>query len=418
MDWESLASQSFLFSSLQHSFRLATEPGTRKGMKGPFFPGWARAVGSLHGWSDGDPFYVNYVGHPMQGSVAGFIWAQNDYRYLGVEFGANPEYWRSRLRATAFSYAYSTLFEIGPLSEASIGKVQSTWPQQGMVDHVITPTVGLGWMIAEDAIDQLIIKRFEQHVENPVLRVFVRGALNPSRSFANMMRFKVPWARDTRPGAFSPLLSSFLADQRGGQLRPVFPVEKELQGEFGVAAFELSAYVRPVYFHGSGTAPCLGGGADAAFRIVDRMQWVVDVSGCNLLGLQKDWSGDTLSYLTGPKWTPRPGSRWSPHAYFLLGGMKITEEHMDSQLRESLNLAAIQQGSLEPVPHSSYTTSTESNAFAMAAGGGLDVRLHPAFALRLGNLEYRRSWNPTMNGKNYNDGLSFTVAMVLRMGTW
>lgn len=26
----------------------------------------------------------------MQGSVAGFIWAQNDGRYLGVEFGADP----------------------------------------------------------------------------------------------------------------------------------------------------------------------------------------------------------------------------------------------------------------------------------------------------------------------------------------
>ncbi len=418
VNWNGIIRDSLVFATLQHSFRYATEPGTREGMKGAFFPGWAHAAGNLHGWSDGDPFYVNYVGHPMQGAVAGYIWAQNDRRYLAAEFGANPEYWRSRIRATAFSFAYSTLFEIGPYSEASIGKVQSKWPQQGMVDHVVTPAIGMAWMVAEDALDQLVIKRFEEHVRNPVLRILVRGTLNPSRSWANMMHFRVPWARDNRPGAFSPLLSSYLADQRGAQMRPAVAEEKEIQGEFGVASVELSPYVRSTYFKGSGTSPCLGGGAEAAFRIVDKMQWVVDVSGCNLLGLQKDWSGDNLTYLTGPKWTPRPESRWSPHAYFLLGGMKVTKERLYPELRESLFLAAKQQGIKEPVQKPSYTATVESNAFAVAAGGGVDVRVHPAFALRLANLEYRKSWNPPMNGQPLNDGLSLSVAMVLRMGTW
>lgn len=417
VNWNGVMRDSLVFASIQHSFRIATEPGTREGLKGPFFPGWAHAAGNLHGWSDGDPFYVNYVGHPMQGAVAGYIWAQNDRSYLSAEFGANREYWRSRLRATAFSFAYSALFEIGPYSEASIGNVQSTWPQQGMVDHVVTPAVGMAWMVAEDALDHLVIKRFEEHVENPVLRVFVRGILNPSRSWANMMHFRVPWARDTRPGVFSPLLTSYLADQRGAQIRPKATEEKVLRGEFGLANVEVSPYVRSTYFKGSGTSPCLGGGAEAAFRIVDKMQWVVDVSGCNLLGLPKDWSGDNLTYLTGPKWTPRPDSRWSPHAYFLFGGMKVTKERLYPELRESLILAA-RQGNKEPVQQPSYTSTTESNAFAVAAGGGVDVRVHPAFAVRLANLEYRKSWNPPMNGQPYNDGLSLSIAMVLRMGTW
>ena len=60
------------FLAVEHAFRLATEPGTRDGLKGKFFGNYARAVGSIHGWSDGDEFYVNYVGHPAQGSVAGF----------------------------------------------------------------------------------------------------------------------------------------------------------------------------------------------------------------------------------------------------------------------------------------------------------------------------------------------------------
>ena len=46
-----------------------------------------RSVLNLHGWADGDPFYVNYVGHPMQGAVAGRIWLLHDPRYRKAEFG-------------------------------------------------------------------------------------------------------------------------------------------------------------------------------------------------------------------------------------------------------------------------------------------------------------------------------------------
>ena len=76
--------------------------------------------------------------------------------------------------------AYSAQFEIGPLSEESIRAIQSRWPQQGMVDHVVTPT----------------IDRFE----NKRLRMLVRSWTNPSRSMANLVRGTVPWRRDSRPG--------------------------------------------------------------------------------------------------------------------------------------------------------------------------------------------------------------------------
>jgi hypothetical protein len=80
VNWRGLAQQSGLFLGVQHAFRLATEPGTREGLKGPFWKGYAQAVGNLHGWSDGDPYYVNYLGHPLEGAVAGFIWIGNDRR--------------------------------------------------------------------------------------------------------------------------------------------------------------------------------------------------------------------------------------------------------------------------------------------------------------------------------------------------
>ncbi len=201
--WRNTLKQSSFFLGVQHAFRIATEPGTRSHLGGPFLSGYHKSLANLHGWADGDPFYVNYVGHPMQGAVSGFIWTQNDGAYKRLEFGNNAAYWRSRARATAFSWLYSTQFEIGPLSEASIGKIQSRYPQQGFVDHVATPVIGLAWQVAEDFLDRFVIRRFEDRFTNNWARMMVRSWLNPSRSFANLMRWKEPWHRDSRPGILS-----------------------------------------------------------------------------------------------------------------------------------------------------------------------------------------------------------------------
>lgn len=417
VDWERLSRQSSLFLGIQHAFRLATEPGTRAGMRGPFFRGWMNSVGSLHGWSDGDPFYVNYIGHPMQGAVSGYIWTHNDRNYIGAEIGRNSFYWKSRLRATAYSWAYSTLFEIGPLSEASIGKIQSRYPQQGFVDHVVTPVIGLGWMIGEDALDKYVIQRFEEKFENPYLRLVVRGFLNPSRSFANLMRFQVPWARDDRPSVFSPVLSSYLADRRTDPLSRVSRPGPELEGQFGISSFELAATARPV-FYGGATGACVAGGGEAAFRWNRSWQLLADVSGCMLNGLGPNRSGDTLNYLFGARWSARPSGRVNPYAHLLVGGLKVMHEQVDPVLRDQLTRTARQEGRNAYDDHARYAQRWIANGFSMAAGTGMDVRLNPVMALRVANLEYRRSWLPPLNGRSYNHGVSFTVAVVLRTGTW
>src|SRR5262249_36407961 len=82
--WHALFVQSFAFLSFEHAFRYATEEQTRQNLSGPFFQGYVNSVGSLHGWSDGDPFIVNYVGHPMQGAVSGYIWTHNDLAYRDI----------------------------------------------------------------------------------------------------------------------------------------------------------------------------------------------------------------------------------------------------------------------------------------------------------------------------------------------
>src|SRR6266404_3028841 len=149
VNWVGLFKQSFSFIGVEHGFRILAQPTTRNEAFG-LGSSYTRSLGNLHGWADGDNFLTNYVGHPMQGAVTGFIWTQNDPHYSDVVIGRDPRYWKSRLRALGFAFAYGEQFEIGPLSEASIGHAQRDFPQQGLVDHVVTPIVGLGWMLTED----------------------------------------------------------------------------------------------------------------------------------------------------------------------------------------------------------------------------------------------------------------------------
>ena len=412
VDWAALLKQSALFLTVEHGFRFATEPGTRAGLRGPFLNGWVDAASNLHGWADGDEFYVNYIGHPMMGSVAGFIFTQNDRDYRAVEFGANRAYWKSRLRAAAWSWAFSEQFEIGPLSEASLGKIQGRYPQQGFVDHVITPAVGMGWLATEDALDRYVIARLEQRFRNPYVRLALRGTLNPTRSFANLMRFRVPWQRDDRPGVFEGERTLRLARNREqaylmSQHRPA------LVGRFGVAPLEFSFGARQEYYLGGGH--CVGGGAETAYRLSSDWVVMLDVRGCKFLDFDADSSGDALTYLVGPRWTPRAASRWSPFAEVLVGGTKISKERIDPELRQALLATALKP---ETVTHEQYATSTAANRFSMTLGGGLDYRFNPALALRLAALEYKHTWAAPLGGTDYSNNLSFGFSMIVRMGTW
>src|SRR5262249_19598205 len=119
------------------------------------------------------------------------------------EVGWKKSYWRSRLKAFSFSIVYSTQFELGLFSEASIGNIgmrptyKSRHPM-GYVDLVVTPVVGTGWMVGEDMLDRYLIRRLENNIPNRTAQIVIRGFLNPTRSFANLMRGKWPWYRDDR----------------------------------------------------------------------------------------------------------------------------------------------------------------------------------------------------------------------------
>ena len=192
--WSAALKQSMLFLSVQHGYAL-TQPKTRRDLSGKFFKDYARSVRSLHGWGDGGKFFTNYVAHPMQGSLMGFVQVQNDPAGSRLRFGKSPRYWRSRMKAFAWSAAWSAQFEIGPISQASIGNV-GLHGKQTYVDLVMTPVGGLGLLVVEDALDRYVIEKIERRIHNRYVRILSRMVLNPTRSSANLLRYKKPWRRD------------------------------------------------------------------------------------------------------------------------------------------------------------------------------------------------------------------------------
>lgn len=422
INWSGLMQQSFLFLGIQQGFRLYTEEETRKRASGPFFQDYVASVSNLHGWSDGDEFYVNYVGHPMEGAVAGNIFAQNDVaRYRFVQFGRNRDYWMSRVRGVAFSYLYSLQFEIGPVSEASIGNIQSHPPEVGFVDHVVTPIAGLGWMIGEDALDRYVIARIEKRVHNRYAKVLVRGWLNPARSFANMMAFKVPWHRDTRPGIFGDdpdgEAVQWLLENRG-TVDPGVPLGRDPDAV--LAPVEVNVLFEPYNYSGTGGTACYGGSGSAGFRIGQRWQALLDVGGCKLQDLDANRSGDSLHYLTGLRWVPGAAGRWSFGIHVLAGGEKLTHELVFPDKNAALMAEWKAQGSNTKTKPDvvDYTATSDITGFSMRGGVGLDYRINAALQLRVVGLEYGHSWLPRLDGRDYSNSFGISTGLILCLGTW
>jgi hypothetical protein len=341
----------------------------------------------------------------MQGAVAGRLFQLNDPRFRRVEFGRNREYWKSRLRAAAFSWAFSEQFEIGPLSEASIGHIQKDFPQQGFVDHVVTPSLGMAWTIGEDVLDRYAVLPIERLTRNRWARLVARSGLNPARTFANLMAGKVPWYRSSRAGVVD-----YIATKAPTRRLASTPVSET------PAVFEFAVAPEWRWFEGR---PCVGGGAEAAYHLSPGWQLLLDVGGCKLLSLPENFSGDALLYQAGTRWTPNPDGKWSPFVQLLAGGLKVTHEQLDP-----VEKAAVEPTNPSHDPevatrlHARYTSAEEANGLAISAGAGVDYKLNAALALRVAQIEYLHSTVRNLGGFGYGTGLQWTTGMVLRLGSW
>lgn len=183
---------------LEHAGRIAFQAKTRRELGGNFWSDYRGSVRIPGQWGDTDAWWVNYIGHPVHGAAAGYVWLDHEQN-APSEFSVNRRYWATRGRATAWSAAYSLQFEIGPLSEASIGNVGMRPETTGWVDHVITPAGAFGLIVAEDALDRFLVKWIEARTSNRVVRGAVRLILNPGRTLSNTSSGRVPWHRDDRP---------------------------------------------------------------------------------------------------------------------------------------------------------------------------------------------------------------------------
>jgi hypothetical protein len=184
--------------ALEHGSRIAFQAKTRRELGGPFWDDYGKSIRLPNQWEDSDAWWVNYIGHPIHGAAAGYLWLDSEPG-APADFGLNRQYWMTRARATAWSAAYSLQFEFGPLSEASIGNVGLRPETTGWVDHVVTPVGAFGLIVAEDALDRWFVQWVERRTTNRFYRAALRLAFNPARTLSNTASGRVPWHRDGRP---------------------------------------------------------------------------------------------------------------------------------------------------------------------------------------------------------------------------
>jgi hypothetical protein len=232
--WKGLLLQSFAFMMLEDGVRIMTANREDRHLllNKPYWSDyWASLQQfNMRRWNDGDSVLVNYVGHPLQGAIAGYIEEQNDPRGRDTVLSRDPAYWKSQWRAFLWSTVYSTQSEIGPMGEAAIfNEGGYTYPlhchknetmcqmpikytnNTGWVDFIVTPVAGSLWMIGEDALDKFISDPLVHAHPHALGYKILRGGLNPPRSLANLLRGQYPWFRDyEHPEVYeSPIIQHF-----------------------------------------------------------------------------------------------------------------------------------------------------------------------------------------------------------------
>jgi hypothetical protein len=212
VSWVRVVGESLIFLGAQHGGNIAMDHDTRLELfggidGGVFWQKYAYCVEHYRWWrwKDDDPFGVDYIGHPMMGAVTSSIYEQNDPKQRALMYENSRRYWMGRLRAMAYSAAYSAQWKIGPASEASIGNTGINYyvrardgvytNETGMQDFFITPIGGLAWNVGEDVIDRYILSHVRHARRNKWL-LLASSLTTPGKSAANVARFRAPYYRD------------------------------------------------------------------------------------------------------------------------------------------------------------------------------------------------------------------------------
>lgn len=215
---------------------------------------WDRYINSVTGykfsvWSDGNPMLDDYIGHPFMGAITNSLWIQNDPKGMTLDVSNTWPYWRSRLRALAYSTVYSTEWKLGPIGESGVGHMGDhvsydngrVRNETGFVSLVTTPVGGTLWTMTEDVMDRKVIRRLEGFSHNPFL-LMGYSFLTPGRTTGNLLRFRPPWYRDSRTVKANSFWSDPVSEPAPGER----PREAEVAHGEGPNAEEMvSSLVEP-----------------------------------------------------------------------------------------------------------------------------------------------------------------------------
>lgn len=113
-----------------------------------------------------------------------------------------------------------------------------------------------------------------------------------------------------------------------------------------------------------------------------------------------DSSGTAYTYLFGPRLSFRNNSRFTPFVQALFGGAQASK----------VTVSGCTGGSCTPLP--------SQNAFALTAGGGVDIRFSRHISLRAIQAEYlmTRFADPTTGSGNTQDDMRLSSGLVFRFG--
>jgi hypothetical protein len=189
VNWVGLLSEQLRIDAIFH-FKRMTEPKTRLHTDHyGYFKGYVEAVQGYveHGprWSDGDPFLINNVNHPIMGSISSHVYMNNDRRCSAVGYG-EPGYWSCLRRATVYAVIASANWEFNPLlSESALGHVGKAHTcvngkctgEGGWTDFVMTPFGGLGFSLVGDIARAKLWPKLDRHLSGNIAARILKNVI-------------------------------------------------------------------------------------------------------------------------------------------------------------------------------------------------------------------------------------------------